>query len=385
MSQASNAPSTAGKNSGLQNAPGDVEDTASSVGPHGAGALPGLTGYAEASATSIAPNTAFMMRRTQSPVETSMGMRRARSVSPVGFTIVQRQAQLATQIASSAASAVSHVAAATDAMHNVAEQALATATHTAGSIEGIVREHITRLQADNSKAVDDVAHRLAAELTAVASGSVERSESRIWSMVDTLREELRLKFSEDQADEERRRGQVETRLTVLSANVENLQKRMNELQIPDVNLLAKMEQNLQQQISEKTVDTSIGMEKLTERLEEQSHNNEVTLKVLDSLTKKIDQLSENLSTIQADFQRWKTLEVQYNAENMEEDMTDVGNTTVSVPMSVTPPTSTPSFVFGETAEIQPAQPTMSQTAPAYRRLFLLHSSSPATRANTETF
>ena len=42
---------------------------------------------------------------------------------------------------------------------------------------------------------------------------------------------------------------------------------MNELQIPHVNLLAKMEQNLQQQISEKTLDTSIGMEKRTERLE----------------------------------------------------------------------------------------------------------------------
>ena len=83
------------------------------------------------------------------------------------------------------------------------------------------------------------------------------------------------------------------------------------------------------------------------------------MKVLDSLTKKIDQLTGNLSTIQADFQRWKTLEVQYNTENMEEDMTDVGNTTVLVPMFVTPPTSTPSFAFGETAEIQPAQPTMS--------------------------
>ena len=55
---------------------------------------------------------------------------------------------------------------------------------------------------------------------------------------------VEIKISEDQADEERRGGQAETWLTVLSANVENLQKRMNELQIPDVNLLAKMEQNL---------------------------------------------------------------------------------------------------------------------------------------------
>ena len=50
----------------------------------------------------------------------------------------------------------------------------------------------------------------------------------------------------------------------LSANVENLQKRMNELKISDVNLLAKMKQNLQQQIAENTVDASVGMEKLTQ-------------------------------------------------------------------------------------------------------------------------
>ena len=39
------------------------------------------------------------------------------------------------------------------------------------------------------------------------------------------------------------------------------------------------------------------------------------------------------------------------------------NATASVPMSVTPLTSTPYFIFGETAEIQPPQPTASQTMP----------------------
>ena len=63
MSQASNAPSAARKHSEWQNAPGEVEDTASSAGPHGASALSGMSGHAEASVTAIAPNTAFMMRR----------------------------------------------------------------------------------------------------------------------------------------------------------------------------------------------------------------------------------------------------------------------------------------------------------------------------------
>ena len=43
-------------------------------------------------------------------------------------------------------------------------------------------------------------------------------------------------------------------------------------------------------------------------------------------------------------------------------MTDVGNATSSVPMSVTPLTTTPSFAFGETSEILPGYPTTSQTA-----------------------
>ena len=49
---------------------------------------------------------------------------------------------------------------------------------------------------------------------------------------------------------------------------------------------------------------------------------------------------------------------------MEEDITDAWNTTVSVPMSVTPPVSTINFIFGETSEIQPPHPTASQTMPA---------------------
>ena len=369
MSQASNAPSAISRHSGQQNAPADVEDTASLVVPYGTIALPGMSGYADASAATIAPNTAFRMRRAQSPIETSTetstGMRRARSVSPVGLTITQRQAQLAAQIASSAASGVSHVAAATDATRNVAEQVLATAEHTAGSIEGIVREHISKSQADTSRAVDDVAHRLATQLTAAASGSVERSESRTRSMVDTLREELRAKFSKDHAAEELRRGQAETRMTMLTANVENLQKRINELQIPNMNMLASMEQNLQKQMAENTVNASIEVAQLTKKVEEQSCNNEVTVKLLDSLTQKIDQLSGNLSTVQADLQRWKRAEADYNAENMEEDVMDMGNAIASVPMSVTPSTPTPRFVFGETSEIQPDDPTASQTTPVW--------------------
>ena len=64
-------------------------------------------------------------------------------------------------MASTAASDVSHVAATAHTTRNVAEQALATAVHTAGSTERIAHEHITRSQADTSRAVDDVVHRLA--------------------------------------------------------------------------------------------------------------------------------------------------------------------------------------------------------------------------------
>ena len=208
--------------------------------------------------------------------------------------------------------------------------------------------------------VDDVAHCLATQLTA-ASGSVEHSESRMRSMVDTLREELRTKFNEDHAAEELQCKQAETRMTILTANVKNLQKRINELQIPDMSMLASMEQNLQKQMTENIVNASIEVAQLTKKVEEQSCNNEVAVKVLDSLTQKIDQLSGNLSTIQADLQQWKQAEVEYDVEKVEEDMTDVGNAVASVPMSATPSTSTHRFVFGETSEIQPGYPTTSQT------------------------
>ena len=129
-----------------------------------------------------------------------------------------------------------------------------------------------------------------------------------------------------------------------------------------MSMLASMEQNLQKQMAENTVTASVEVAQLTKKVEEQSCNNEVTVKVLDSLTQKIDQLSGNLSMVQADLQRWKQAEVEYDAGNVEEDMTDVGNAKASVPMSATPSTSTPRFVFGETSEIQPGYPTTSQTA-----------------------
>ena len=126
----------------------------------------------------------------------------------------------------------------------------------------------------------------------------------------------------------------------------------------------------------------MGLDQLSKRLDEQAKANEVTASVLDSLVQKIDQLSENMPSVQTDMQRWKTLETEYNAENMEEDVTDVGNAVASVPMSVNPPTSTAYFVFGENVKIQPDHPTASQTMPVP----VTSSPSfadPAIRANTD--
>ena len=74
------------------------------------------------------------------------------------------------------------------------------------------------------------------------------------------------------------------------------------------------------------------------------------------------------------------MEAEYNAENMEDDMLDMGNTTVLVPMTVTPPVSTINFVFGETPEIEPAYPTVPQTPPV-SMTFPPSFINPATKAN----
>ena len=198
-----------------------------------------------------------------------------------------------------------------------------------------------------------------------------------------MRKELRAKFAENRATDETRRGQTETRITALGSSIEGLQKRMNEMNVPDVTVLANLEQNLQRKITENSVDANVGLDQLSKRLDEQAKANEVTTSVLDSLVQKIDQLSENMSSVQADMQRWKTLETEYNAENMEEDVTYMGNAAASVPMSVNPLTSTPYFIFGETAEIQPPQPTAYQTMPV-PVTFPLSVIDPATRAKART-
>ena len=345
MSQQSHSQSSVGDFSGSQHAQADVADTASSaVAPQAPGILPGMSGYVGTSTQATAPNTAFDARRARLMSRSGTRPRRTRSVSPMGLTLAQRQAQLAANMASSAASDVGRVAAAADATRNVAQQAMETASH--------------------------------------AIETAGQSEGRAQKLFETMRDELRAKFDEDCVADETRRGWTETQIAVLGSSIERLQKRMEEMNVPNVNVLANLEQNLQKKITESFVDAHVGLDQLSKRLDEQVKSNEVTTSVLDNLVQKIDQLSENMATVQAEMQRWKHAEEEYNAENIEEDVTDMGNATASVPMSATPLTSTPYFIFGETAEIQPPQPTASQTMPIP---VTLPSSfvDPAIRANTD--
>ena len=114
-------------------------------------------------------------------------------------------------MALSATSDVGRVATAADATRNVAQQALETAsqgTKTAG-----------------------------------------QSKLHACKLYDTLREELYAKFDKDRVADETQPGQAETWMAALGSSIEGLQKRMDEMNVPDVNLLTKLEQNLQQKIT----------------------------------------------------------------------------------------------------------------------------------------
>ena len=87
----------------------------------------------------------------------------------MGLIIAQRQAQLAANIASTAASDVGRVAATADATRNVAQQALETASH-----------------------------------TAISAG---QSEAHAHELFANLRDELHAKFDEDRVTDEARRRQ----------------------------------------------------------------------------------------------------------------------------------------------------------------------------------
>ena len=149
----------------------------------------------------LAPNTSFETRRTRSPSRSGVGSHRAQSVSPVGLTIAQRQAQLAAYVASTAASDVGRVAVTTDAMRNVAQQAL--------------------------------------EIASQATKTASQSEAHACKLFANLRDELRTKFNKDHVADETRRRQAETWMAALGASIESLQKRMNEMNVPDVKFTGK--------------------------------------------------------------------------------------------------------------------------------------------------
>ena len=134
MSQTSRTRSSVGDFSGSQHAQVDIADTASSaVVPQVPGVLPGMSGYGGTLTWAPAPNTAFDARRARSTSRLSAGLCHSWSVSPMGLTITQRQAQLVANIVSTAASDVGRVAVTVDVARNVAQQALETASHTAES------------------------------------------------------------------------------------------------------------------------------------------------------------------------------------------------------------------------------------------------------------
>ena len=168
-------------------------------------------------------------------------------------------------MASSAASDVGRVAAEADAIRNVAQQAMETVSQ--------------------------------------AAETARQSEERARKLFETMRDELPTKFDEDRVVDETRRGQTEARLTALGSSIEGLKKRMEEMNVPDVRVLANLDQNLQKKITESSVDAHVGLDQLSKRLDKQVKSNEVTASVLDNLVQKIDQLSENMSTVQTEMQR----------------------------------------------------------------------------------
>ena len=131
---------------------------------------------------------------------------------------------------STTASDIRRVAATVDATHNVAQQALEAASH--------------------------------------ATKSAGQSELCACELFDTLQEELCVKFDEDRTADETRRGQEETRIVALRSSIESLQKRMNEMNVPDINVLANLEQNLQRATTESSVDENVGLDQLSKRLDE---------------------------------------------------------------------------------------------------------------------
>ena len=197
-----------------------------------------MSGYVGTSTQAPAPNTAFAALRARSLSPSGAGSRRSRSVSPMGLTIMQRQAQLAANIASTAASDVGRIAATTDATRNVAQQAM--------------------------------------EEVSQATETACQSEARTRKLFETTRQELRTKFAEDRAADETQCRQVEAQITALGSSIESLQKRMEGMNVPDMNVLATLEQNLRKKITESSVDAHVGLDQLSKRLEEQVKSNEVT-------------------------------------------------------------------------------------------------------------
>lgn len=313
MSQTSRTRSIDSTLDSLQHAMDDVQDTvSSSVRPTSIGALPRMSQYRE----TRAPNTVFAQCGGRSLTRSTSSGHRRRSISPIGISIAQKRAELATNMAANAASGIGQVTASVDATHNIVETVLEMAIATQGSIEETIRAHIQQSLTETSQTVDDIVHRLATEITTAASGFVMASETPTREIMQGLHNELQT---------------LEYRLVELGTGIEQLQKRISENQLVNDNVLHRVERCSQQQFHDQAVESQNAVNLLSQRVEAQS-------KSVRHLPLQLGELNQNFGSIQADVMRWRVNEQQsIDEEFMETETPETGNPVPVVSTTEFPP------------------------------------------------
>ena len=148
------------------------------------------------------------------------------------------------------------------------------------------------------------------EIAAIATSMVTTSEQKMHSIVQELRSKIRAHLTQNRADFDRRQPETTECIAKVTADLENLTSQLNRYQPANGPQLDSVQEKLSVQFSERLSATDERMRKLHAVVEEQKKNLSDNSDLLRDLMVGIENLGENLKSINREMNYWRNPEVQ---------------------------------------------------------------------------
>ena len=286
----------------------------------------GHAGGSSATQSLVAPNSAFVRRRSLSRGRSaSPGPRR--TASPLGVSVAQRRVQLAERTAESALSGVGQVAEEIRHACSIVEAAISEARSVHGEIESKVSSleaqaatstaHITdalskrvgevmaETEAKTSHVVGTVAQQLEKEIQAVALSTAATAETMTCTAVEGMRRDVQAQIEQNRADALRDSNAVQKKVDQVSEELQKLTAQLNQFKPGSVQAVGEVQGKVSEEFQQRLVAQSERIDKLSESVIQSQKTAQDTAEMLQTILVGMENLGENFKQLQENMDYWQ--------------------------------------------------------------------------------